>query len=56
MMLPFCEIYLKGYNLIIENNFFQVGAQSSTTKRDPLSRIRHVFEVSFRMSFIAFLS
>ena len=28
MMLPFCEIYLKSYNLIIENNFFQVGVQS----------------------------
>ena len=27
-MLPFCEIYLNGYNLILEKNFFQVGDQS----------------------------
>ena len=28
MMLPFCKIYLKGFNLIVEKNFFQVGDQS----------------------------
>ena len=28
MMLLFCKIHLKGYNLIIEQNLFQIGVQS----------------------------